>query len=76
MSAMTITTHNASRGVNRNDTPAAMAPTTPEPTMCPKIVSRAFVRTRSISGGMSRGVTDDFSTPNDLLITIMPSAAG
>ena len=46
------------------------------PPSSPNTVSREFTRTRSIVGGITRGVTALRSTENDFESTIMPSAHG
>ena len=56
--------------------PAAIAPAPIVPPSRPNTVSRELVRTRSMSGGSTRGVTALLSTENDLLITSMTSAIG
>ena len=61
---------------NTYSMPAATPPPTIVPPMRPNIVSREFIRTRSIVGGITRGVTALRSTVNDLDSTIMPSAHG
>ena len=56
--------------------PAAIPPPTIVPPISPNIVSRELTRTRSIVGGITRGVTALRSTENDLDSTIIPSAQG
>ena len=55
---------------------AAIPPPMIVPPMRPNMVSRELTRTRSIDGGMTRGVTALRSTENDLDSTIIPSAHG
>lgn len=62
--------------VQTNSIAEATAPPTMVPPSSPNIVSREFTRTRSIVGGMTRGVTALRSTENDLDSTIIPSAHG
>ncbi len=57
-------------------TTPATAPAPSVPPTRPNTVSRELVRTKSISGGSTRGVTALFSTANDLLRIIMHSASG
>ena len=53
-----------------------MPPPTIVPPISPKTVSRELTRTRSIVGGITRGVTALRSTENDLDNTIISSAHG
>src|ERR1035437_4841178 len=55
--------------------PEANPPTTVVPTR-PNTVIRELLLTRLTLGGSTLGITDDLSTPNDLLSTRIPSAAG
>lgn len=54
---------------------AATPPAPSVPPTRPNTVSRELVRTRSIPGGSTRGVTADFSTENDLDRIIMHRAS-
>ena len=72
---MAAVNHNAPDESKTPLIPAAIAPKTP-PATSPNTVSLAFVLDSVISGGSTRGVTEDFSTMNDLDSTILPSAAG
>ncbi len=56
--------------------PAAMPPPTMVPPSRPNMVSREFTRTRSMVGGITRGVTALRSTLNDFDSTIIISAHG
>ena len=75
-----MTTNKAPGSLNRwvhaNSTPAATAPPAMVPPSRPKTVSRELTRTRSIVGGITRGVTALRSTLNDFDSTIMASAHG
>ena len=62
--------------VQTYSTPAAIAPPTMVPPSSPNTVSREFTRTRSMVGGITRGVTALRSTENDFDSTIIPSAHG
>ena len=55
---------------------AAIPPPTMVPPIRPNMVNRELTRTRSMFGGITRGVTALRSTENDFDSTIMPSAAG
>ena len=56
--------------------PPAMPPPMMVPPSSPNMVSRELTRTRSIVGGITRGVTALRSTLNDFDNTIMASAHG
>ena len=79
-SVANTTTNNApgspSRLPSTYSTAAAMPPQISVPPMRPNVVSREFTRTRSIPGGITRGVTALRSTLKDFESTIIPSAQG
>ena len=64
------------RWLPTNSTPPAIAPPAMVPPSRPNMVSRALTRTRSMVGGMTRGVTALRSTLNDFENTIIASAHG
>jgi hypothetical protein len=75
-----MTTNNAPGNWNKRSQPYSIPPAIPPPTMVPpsrpNMVNREFTRTRSIVGGITRGVTALRSTLNDFDSTIMASAHG
>src|SRR5690349_673965 len=78
---VTATTTNSAPGqwnkrVKPYSIPLAIPPPKMVPPSSPNIVSRELTRTRSIVGGITRGVTALRSTLNDLDSTIIASAHG
>src|ERR1700730_13062957 len=75
-----MTTNNAPGNCSRRSQPYSIPPAIPPPTMVPpsrpNMVNLEFTRTRSIVGGITRGVTALRRTLNDFDSTIMASAHG
>ena len=75
-----MTTNSAPGNCKRRSQAYSIPPAMPPPTMVPpsrpNIVNREFTRTRSIDGGITRGVTALRSTLNDFENTIIARAHG